>query len=88
MLYGVYGTTSDPKQTVQELKSLVRACHEKNLAVILDVVYNHTGEGNGHGPSYCFKELGNSTYYIMNDDDTFANRANYAAGHKDILRHQ
>ncbi len=68
-----YGTTADPKRTVQELKSLVRACHEKNLAVILDVVYNHTGEGNGHGPSYCFKELGNSTYYIMNDDDTFAN---------------
>lgn len=68
-----YGTTNDPKETSKELKTLVRACHDLGIAVILDVVYNHTGEGNGHGHASSFKSLGNSTYYIMNDDDTFAN---------------
>lgn len=68
-----YGTTHDPKKTSRELKMLIQACHDQGIAVILDVVYNHTGEGNEHGPAYSLKLLANSTYYIMNDDDTFAN---------------
>jgi glycogen debranching enzyme GlgX len=68
-----YGTTHDPKKTSRELKTLIQACHDQGIAVILDVVYNHTGEGNEHGPAYSLKLLANSTYYIMNDDDTFAN---------------
>ncbi len=68
-----YGTTNDPKTTAKEFKALVRACHDCGIAVILDVVYNHTGEGNEHGPGISLKLLGNDTYYIMNDDDSFAN---------------
>lgn len=68
-----YGTTSDPLATSKELKTFVRACHEKDIAVILDVVYNHTGEGNEHGPAVFLKLLGNSTYYIIDDTGGFAN---------------
>ena len=68
-----YGTTSDPLKTAQELKRLVEACHDEGLAVILDVVYNHTGEGNEEGPAYSLKLLDESTYYIKNEDGSFAN---------------
>lgn len=68
-----YGTTSDPIETARELKRLVEACHDENIAVILDVVYNHTGEGNERGPAYSLKLLDEKTYYIMNEDSTFAN---------------
>lgn len=68
-----YGTTDDPITTSTELKSFVKACHEKNIAVILDVVYNHSGEGNEHGPAFSFKIFGDSTYYLMSKDETFLN---------------
>jgi isoamylase len=47
-----------------EFRELVRALHAAGLEVILDVVYNHTGEGNHEGPVYSFKGLDNYTYYI------------------------
>jgi isoamylase len=48
-----------------EFRELVRAFHAAGLEVILDVVYNHTGEGNHAGPIYSFKGLDNDTYYIL-----------------------
>jgi glycogen operon protein len=48
-----------------EFRELVRALHAAGLEVILDVVYNHTGEGNHAGPVYSFKGLDNDTYYIL-----------------------
>ena len=48
-----------------EFRELVRACHAAGLEVVLDVVYNHTGEGNHAGPVYSFKGLDNDTYYIV-----------------------
>ena len=48
-----------------EFRELVRAFHAAGLEVILDVVYNHTGEGNHAGPVYSFKGLDNDTYYIL-----------------------
>ena len=68
-----YGTTNDPIQTAEELKRLVSACHDLGIAVILDVVYNHTGEGNEHGPAYSWKLFDEPSYYILNKDRTFAN---------------
>ena len=68
-----YGSTPDPIETTRELKLLIEACHDANIAVILDVVYNHTGEGNERGPAYSLKLLDEKTYYIMNEDSTFAN---------------
>lgn len=63
-LMGRYGTSPDPIQTAIEFKELVETCHDNEIAVILDVVYNHTGEGNNHGPAYSFKMLAEETYYI------------------------
>ncbi len=60
-----YGTTADPLTTSFECKQLIQACHDRNLEVILDVVYNHTGEGNQHGPAYSFKIFDQNSYYIM-----------------------
>ena len=48
-----------------EFRELVRAFHAAGLEVVLDVVYNHTGEGNHAGPMYSFKGLDNDTYYIL-----------------------
>jgi glycogen operon protein len=54
---------------VAEFKAMVRALHEAGLEVLLDVVYNHTAEGNQLGPSLCFKGLDNAAYYRTVADD-------------------
>jgi len=50
---------------VSEFKSMVRALHAAGLEVILDVVYNHTGEGNRLGPTLCFRGIDNASYYRL-----------------------
>ena len=52
-----------PAAAVQELKMMVRALHATGLEVIMDVVYNHTGEGNQLGPTLCYRGLDNLGYY-------------------------
>jgi isoamylase len=54
---------------VQEFKAMVRALHEADIEVILDVVYNHTAEGNHLGPTLCFRGIDNQAYYRLEDDD-------------------
>ncbi len=54
---------------VQEFKAMVRALHEANIEVILDVVYNHTAEGNHLGPTLCFRGIDNQAYYRLEDGD-------------------
>ncbi|MCZ2820841.1 glycogen debranching protein GlgX [Modestobacter sp. VKM Ac-2977] len=56
-------------QQVQEFKGMVRAMHEAGIEVILDVVYNHTAEGNHMGPTLSFKGIDNSAYYRLVEDD-------------------
>jgi isoamylase len=56
-------------QQVQEFKAMVRALHEAGIEVILDVVYNHTAEGNHLGPTLSFRGLDNAAYYRLVDDD-------------------
>jgi isoamylase len=53
---------------VQEFKSMVRALHEAGIEVILDVVYNHTAEGNHLGPTLSFRGIDNSAYYRLVDE--------------------
>ena len=53
---------------VNEFKAMVKALHQAGLEVILDVVYNHTGEGNHLGPTLSFKGLDNAAYYRLEDD--------------------
>jgi isoamylase len=54
---------------VPEFKSMVRAFHEQGIEVILDVVYNHTAEGNHLGPTINFRGIDNAAYYRLEDDD-------------------
>ena len=55
-------------QQVTEFKTMVKALHEAGIEVILDVVYNHTAEGNEMGPTLCFRGLDNASYYRLVDD--------------------
>jgi glycogen operon protein len=60
-----YGTGRAPGAQVAEFKTLVRALHRAGLKVILDVVYNHTGEGNELGPTLSFRGIDNPSYYSL-----------------------
>src|SRR6266571_3108978 len=60
-----YGTNRYPGCQVTEFKSLVRELHRAGIEVILDVVFNHTAEGNEMGPMLCFKGVDNPTYYCL-----------------------
>jgi glycogen operon protein len=64
-----YSSSTSPGGQVQEFKAMVRALHEAGIEVILDVVYNHTGEGNHLGPTLCFRGIDNPAYYRLVDDD-------------------
>ena len=63
-----YGSTGDSCEQHNEFRAMVKALHAANIEVILDVVYNHTGEGDDKGPMYSFKGIDNSTYYLMSGD--------------------
>jgi isoamylase len=60
-------------EQVDEFKLLVRELHKHNIEVILDVVFNHTREGNHYGPSISFKGLDNNIYYFLNEKPEYYN---------------
>jgi isoamylase len=62
-----YSREPDPVRAIDEFRQMVRALHEADIEVILDVVYNHTTEGGHDGPTYSFRGIDNSTYYLMDD---------------------
>ncbi len=64
--YAAYGTRG---QQVMEFKTMVKALHEAGIEVILDVVYNHTAEGNHLGPTLSFRGIDNKAYYRLVDGD-------------------
>lgn len=59
----------DVGEQVVEFKDMVRTLHEAGIEVILDVVYNHTAEGNQLGPTICFRGVDNSAYYRLKEDE-------------------
>jgi glycogen operon protein len=65
--------SSQPGQQVREFKQMVKTFHEAGIEVILDVVYNHTSEGNEAGPSHCFRGLDNSIYYMLDQQGRYYN---------------
>ena len=64
-----YAASGERGQQVQEFKSMVKAMHAAGIEVILDVVYNHTAEGNHLGPTLSFKGIDNAAYYRLMEDD-------------------
>jgi glycogen operon protein len=62
-----YAAATEPGGQVREFKEMVRALHAAGIEVILDVVFNHTAEGNELGPTLSFKGLENRVYYMLGD---------------------
>jgi isoamylase len=67
--HGEYSSVGDGGEQVTEFKNMVKALHAAGLEVILDVVYNHTAEGNHMGPALSFKGIDNAAYYRLVEDD-------------------
>jgi glycogen operon protein len=73
---GNYTTGLRLGEQVFEFKNFVKEVHKRNMEVILDVVYNHTGEGNHYGPTISFRGIDNEIYYILEKDKRYY--ANYS----------
>ncbi len=66
-----YSASDKPGDAVAEFKQMVRAYHEAGMEIILDVVYNHTAEGNHLGPTIAFRGIDNEAYYRLVEGDRF-----------------
>ena len=64
-----YGSEGVRGEQVREFKTMVKTLHQAGIEVILDVVYNHTAEGNHLGPTLCFRGIDNAAYYRLVADD-------------------
>ncbi|MCL5129146.1 glycogen debranching protein GlgX [Algibacter sp. L4_22] len=88
-----YSSSKDLFGPLDEFRDMVKALHNADIEVILDVVYNHTGEGNENGPTLSFKGIGNNAYYILNPNGTYGDysgcgntiNANYSAVRRMIM---
>jgi glycogen operon protein len=67
--HAAYSSSGQMGEQVREFKSMVRSLHAAGIEVILDVVYNHTAEGNQLGPTLCFRGIDNLAYYRLRPDD-------------------
>lgn len=67
--HNTYSSSGDRGEQVREFKAMVKALHQAGLEVILDVVYNHTAEGNHLGPTLSMKGIDNFYYYRLKPDD-------------------
>ena len=67
--HGQYSSGEQMGEQVSEFKSMVRSLHAAGIEVILDVVYNHTGEGNHLGPTLCFRGVDNAAFYRLLADN-------------------
>jgi glycogen operon protein len=63
-----YSSRRDPLGAIDEFRDMVKALHRAGIEVILDVVFNHTTEGDHHGPTLCFRGVDNGAYYILEPD--------------------
>ncbi|QDU57944.1 Glycogen debranching enzyme [Aeoliella mucimassa] len=78
-----------PGAQVDQFKTMVRELHAAGIEVILDVVFNHTSEGNEHGPTFSFKGLQNNVYYMTTEDGGYKNYSgcgNTVNGNHPIVR--
>jgi len=82
-----YSASGSRGQQVQEFKSMVRSLHQAGIEVILDVVYNHTAEGNHLGPTLSFRGIDNAAYYRLTDDDRRYYMDTTGTGNSLLMRH-
>jgi len=68
--HAAYSSQKDQLGPLNEFRDMVKALHWAGIEVILDVVYNHTAEGNHLGPTLCFRGFQNDAYYILEKDGT------------------
>jgi len=68
-----YISADEYNQEGTELKKLIKAFHDNGIEVILDVVFNHTAEGNEKGPTFCFKGFDNKVYYMLTPNGNYYN---------------
>lgn len=66
-----YSSRKDPMGPVNEFRDMVKALHRAGIEVILDVVFNHSAEGNHEGPTLSFKGIDNETYYLLEEDPAY-----------------
>jgi isoamylase len=85
--HAAYAATGSRGQQVTEFKSMVKALHEANIEVILDVVYNHTAEGNELGPTIAFRGIDNASYYRLADEDKSQYYDTTGTGNSLLMRH-
>lgn len=71
-----YSSRHDPEGPIHEFRNMVKSLHRAGLEVILDVVFNHTAEGNQEGPTHCFRGIDNPAWYILEPD--LARYSNYS----------
>ncbi|WP_448721581.1 glycogen debranching protein GlgX [Microbacterium natoriense] len=69
--HNAYSSSGERGQQVQEFKAMVRALHAAGIEVILDVVYNHTAEGNHLGPTLSLRGIDNEAYYRLEEDQRY-----------------
>ena len=82
-----YASSGQRGQQVQEFKAMVRSLHQAGIEVILDVVYNHTAEGNHLGPTLSFRGIDNSAYYRLMEDDLRYYMDTTGTGNSPLMRH-
>ncbi len=68
-----YSSVEEYNREGTELKELIKALHDNGIEVILDVVFNHTAEGNEQGPTFCFKGFDNKIYYMLTPEGNYYN---------------
>ncbi|MFZ7112020.1 MAG: glycogen debranching protein GlgX [Desulfatiglandales bacterium] len=85
--HNAYSNRGQLGQQVQEFKQMVKTLHEAGLEVILDVVYNHTAEGNHLGPMLCLKGIDNGAYYRLEENDPRYYRDYTGTGNSLNMRH-
>jgi isoamylase len=66
-----YSVSKDPIGAIHEFRDMVKALHRNGIEVVLDVVFNHSAEGNHEGPTLCYRGLENRAYYILERDRTY-----------------
>ncbi|WP_299036684.1 glycogen debranching protein GlgX [uncultured Pseudokineococcus sp.] len=85
--HGEYCSAGTRGEQVSEFKAMVLALHQANIEVILDVVYNHTAEGNEMGPTLSFRGIDNSAYYRLVDSDKRHYFDTTGTGNSLLMRH-